>query len=287
MINAFTVDVEDYYHVSGFEVNIDRGLWHGFESRVCESTGRILRMLAQHNVLGTFFVLGWVAAKHPELVQKIQAAGHEIGSHSYWHRLVYTQTPGEFREDLRRSRDILQSITGQAVKAYRAPSFSITERSIWALEILLEEGFCIDSSVFPVVHDRYGIPHARRDPHSIQTPSGTLWEFPPTVVRQARINVPVGGGGYFRLFPYSWTARWLKQIHRREQRPAMFYMHPWEVDPGQPKLNFGGLKNRFRHYVNLESTERKLHRLLNQFSFSTLSNALAEHSAAPTLEVAA
>ncbi|MCA9132164.1 MAG: DUF3473 domain-containing protein [Planctomycetales bacterium] len=279
MINAFTIDVEDYYQVSGFEAGVDRAVWCDFESRVTANTHRLLDLLDDHAVRATFFILGWVAEHHRQLVTEIQRRGHEIGSHSFWHRLVYRQTPAEFREDLRRSRDLLQDLTGTAVEAYRAPSFSITQRSQWALEILVEEGFRVDSSIVPLLHDRYGMPHAPRGPHCLQTPAGPLWEFPPTVARTAGVHLPVGGGGYFRLFPLAWTTFWLAQVQRRDQHPAMFYIHPWEVDPEQPRLSFGGRLARFRHYVHLDHTEAKLRRLLSRFHFDSLSMALAAHRA--------
>ena len=273
-INAFTVDVEDYYQVSGFESEIDRDRWHQFESRVVQNTHRILNLLDMHDVQATFFVLGWVAEKHPELVRLIVQRGHEVGSHSYWHRLIYQQTPQAFREDLRRSRDVLEDITGEAVISYRAPSFSITHDSMWALEILVEEGFQYDSSVFPIHHDRYGMPGAQRGIHKLKTPSGTLIEFPPTVTRMAGVNLPVGGGGYFRLFPVAWTNFWLDRVQQADHIPAMFYIHPWEIDPDQPRLLVGGRMARFRHYVNLSKTEGKLHSLLERFQFGRLSDVL-------------
>ena len=195
IVNAFTVDVEDYYQVSAFEKHVDRVDWDRYESRVGPNTRRLLDLLDHHQVQATFFVLGWVAQRQPDLVRDIHRRGHEIGSHGYWHRLIYDQSPQEFRDDLRQSRDVLDSILGTPVTAYRAPSFSITSRSRWALEILGEEGFLVDSSVFPIHHDRYGIPGAPRRLHRIATASGTLWEFPPSVARLARLNIPVGGGG--------------------------------------------------------------------------------------------
>jgi polysaccharide deacetylase family protein (PEP-CTERM system associated) len=276
MINAFTVDVEDYFQVSGFEGSIDRNSWSKFESRVVPSTRRLLELLLKSNVRGTFFVLGWIADRYPTLVQEIDKCGHEIGSHSYWHSLVYEQTPAEFREDLKRSRNAIEDITGKPVVAYRAPSFSITQRSKWSLEILVEQGFTMDSSIFPIHHDRYGIPNAQRGPHILSTPSGEIWEFPPTVTRLSGMNIPVGGGGYFRLFPVAWTSYWLRRVQVIEQVPVMFYVHPWEIDADQPRLRAGGLIARFRHYVNLARTENKLNRLLSEISFGSMSEALTE-----------
>lgn len=277
LVNAFTVDVEDYYQVSGFESSIDRGAWESFESRVVGNTDRLLNLLEAKQVRGTFYVLGWVADKHPELVRRIHELGHEVASHSYWHRLVYSLSPDEFRDDLRRSRDTLQQIIGAPVTAYRAPSFSITARSLWALEILVEEGFKTDSSIFPVHHDRYGIPNAVRGPHQLQTPAGSLWEFPPSVSRLAGFNLPVGGGGYFRLFPLGLSLYGLSRVQQSENTPIMFYIHPWEVDPDQPRLKAGTAMGRFRHYVNLARTESKLGKLLGRFTFGTISESLASH----------
>jgi polysaccharide deacetylase family protein (PEP-CTERM system associated) len=243
--------------------------------------------MARHGVQGTFFVLGWVAERFPSLVREIAAAGHEIGSHSYWHRLVYQMAPAEFRDDLRRSIGVIEEAAGIKVTRYRAPSFSITRRSLWALEILVEEGIEVDSSVFPVHHDRYGIPGARPTIHRLKTPSGPLVEFPPTVVRLGRLTLPVGGGGYFRLYPYSATSCLLNRINRADQRPFMFYCHPWEIDPGQPRMRAGSLLSHFRHYVNLATTERKLNRLLNDFSFSAVEAALGYQAEPETVSVSA
>jgi polysaccharide deacetylase family protein (PEP-CTERM system associated) len=277
-LNAFTVDVEDYFHVSGFERDISRASWPRFRSRVRESNRRILTLLGEYGVQATFYVLGWVARNHPEVVHDIVAEGHEVGTHSYWHRLVYEQTPRDFRKDLRDSRKLLEDLTGTRVRSYRAPSFSITSRSLWALEILAEEGIQIDSSIFPVRHDRYGIPNAPRKMHFLKTQSGRLLEFPSTVVR-CGINLPVSGGGYFRLLPVELTIRALQAVNLRERRPFMFYIHPWELDPEQPRLPHGSFLGRRRHYVNLHTTKAKLERLLTSFHFGTVTQVAraAEH----------
>lgn len=282
ILNALTVDVEDYYHVSAFEGLVRREQWDGFESRVVASTHRILNALEAASVRGTFFVLGYVAERHPELVRAIQAAGHEIGCHSYWHRLVYRQTPKEFRADLRQARDLLQDITGVSVTAYRAPSFSITRRNLWALDILIEEGFRFDSSIYPTYHDRYGIAGAPPQPHQIARPAGTLWEFPMAIYRRFGYPLPIGGGGYFRLYPYALTRHGLGAINR-EGRPFVVYIHPWELDPEQPRLRPSRL-TAFRHYVNLHRTENRLKRLLRDFALGTLTEAhspLATDGATP------
>jgi len=276
IVNAFTVDVEDYFQVSAFENDIRRDQWDQFESRVVANTKRILELLARHDVRATFFVLGWVARQYPELVREIHSAGHEIGSHSFWHRLIYTQTPDEFRTDLRQSRDVLADIIGEPITGYRAPSFSITRQSLWALDILAEEGFRIDSSVFPIYHDRYGIPNAKPRIHQITTSAGPLWEFPPSIFRIAGLNLPVGGGGYFRLYPLWCTICCLSAVNRKARQPFMFYIHPWEVDAEQPRLGAGSRMSRFRHTVNLSRTERKLDALLRGFHFGPLCDMIEQ-----------
>jgi polysaccharide deacetylase family protein (PEP-CTERM system associated) len=276
LLNAFTVDVEDYYQVSAFERSIDRADWERYDSRVTDNTMRILDLLDRHDTKATFFVLGWIAERRPGLVREIHRRGHEIGSHGYWHRLIYEQSPQDFRRDVRSSRDILRDAIGAPVLAYRAPSFSITRQSMWALEILAEEGFLMDSSVFPIHHDRYGIPGARPEIHKIDTPAGPLWEFPMSIVRFAWMNCPVGGGGYFRLYPVRWTIRMLSRINSVERRSFTCYVHPWELDPGQPRLRAGSRISRARHYVNLRTTERKLDVLLKAFHFGRLCDLLPD-----------
>jgi polysaccharide deacetylase family protein (PEP-CTERM system associated) len=272
-LNALTVDVEDYYHVSGFEHCIARSQWDGFESRVAASTHRILDLLDEAQVRATFFVLGWVAERQPALVRSIHDAGHEIGCHSYEHRLIYEQTPNAFRADLRRSRDVLEDLVGEPVTAYRAPSFSVTSRSEWALDILVEEGFTLDSSIYPTLHDRYGLPGTPLEPHLLRRASGELWEFPPPVWRLLGWPFPVGGGGYFRLYPYALTRGGLRAINSTG-RPFAVYLHPWEFDPDQPRLRPGWLR-AFRHYVGLRRTEPRLRALLHDFAFGTISETLA------------
>lgn len=280
MLNAFTVDVEDYYQVSAFERHIPRHRWNHYESRVVANTRRVLRVLERHQVRATFFVLGWIARCHPDLVREIHRAGHDVGSHSYWHRLVYEQTPDEFRDDLRSSRDVLEDIIGESVTAYRAPSFSITRRSLWALDILVEEGFQLDSSIVPVHHDRYGIPGAQAGLHRLAAGGRHLWEFPPAAVSLAGVTLPVGGGGYFRLYPFAWTRFCISQLHRA-RRPYVFYIHPWELDPAQPRLGVGSRVSRFRHHVNLASNESKLEALLSTFRFGPLADLLPPAPAMP------
>lgn len=279
--NAFTIDVEDYFHVQAFADRIDRSQWDHFESRVVPNTRKILRLLESHQVVGTFFILGWVADKHPELVREIQRAGHEIGCHSYWHRLIYEQTPEEFRDDLRQSTDVLQQITGEKIVAFRAPCFSITQQSKWAIDILIEQGYRLDSSIVPVRHDTYGFRNADPAFHTIERPAGSLLETPPAVRCTRFANLPVGGGGYFRILPYRMIRRGLRGIHAKEHRPFVFYIHPWELDPNQPRLP-ARLKSRLRHYTNLRTTERKLDRLLGDFRFAPLLKSTGVQSTTPT-----
>jgi len=236
LLNAFTVDVEDYFHVSAFETVVRRDEWDLYDMRVAANTRRLLELLDRHGVAATFFVLGWVARKCPELVREIHGCGHEIGCHGYWHRLIYEQSREEFRSDLRQARDLLADTVSEPITAFRAPSFSITKRSLWALDVLAEEGFQADSSVFPTRHDRYGIPQADPQIHQIATPSGPIWELPPAVARLGPLKLPASGGGYFRLYPVGLTLRLLSRINRKYGRPFVFYVHPWEVDPDQPRI---------------------------------------------------
>jgi polysaccharide deacetylase family protein (PEP-CTERM system associated) len=278
MINAFTVDVEDYFHVQAFADRVAPARWDDFESRVVESSERILRLLEEHQIRATFFVLGWVADRHPGLVRRIFEAGHEIGCHSFWHRLIYTQNPESFRYDLQQATRALHAITGEVPSAFRAPSFSITKRSEWALRVLVEEGYRIDSSIFPVQHDTYGMPNAEPGVHQRQTEAGSIWEVPPTVRCFGRFNLPVGGGGYLRLYPTSLSLRCLKSVNHRENRPFIAYVHPWELDPDQPRIA-APWRSRFRHYQNLRTTESKLRALLREFRFGPISELVRSSQA--------
>jgi len=273
MLNALTIDLEDYFHVTAFDGPEKRRHWDQFESRVCRNTGRMLRLLASSSTTATFFVLGWVAERYPDLVARVREAGHEIASHGYSHRLVYDMTPAEFREDLRRARRAIASACGVEVRGYRAPSFSITERSLWALDVLVEEGYAFDSSVYPVHHHRYGVPGAPRHAHQLARPSGWLVEVPPSTMRLCGVTLPVAGGGYFRLYPYALTRRAIHDLNTVEHQPAVVYVHPWEIDPLQPR-QAGSLVNRFRHSVNLDRTESRLSRLLRDYAFGPLSTAI-------------
>lgn len=265
--NVVSVDVEDYFHAEAFSGVTDPTRWHSYTSRVEANTRRLLELMAGLNVHGTFFVLGWVANRFPGLVREIAAGGHELGCHSYWHRLIYKLDPAEFREDTRRAKDLIEQISGQAVDVYRAPTYSVIDRSTWALEILAELGFSCDSSIYPIHHDRYGMPDAPRAPFRFQTPSGPLTEFPLTTFRLAGHNLPVGGGGYLRLLPRMYTRMGLKQV-QKEGLPIVIYIHPWEVDPEQPRLP-GSISTRLRHYTNLSRTFDRLRSLLQAGTYTS------------------
>ncbi|MFQ5901247.1 MAG: XrtA system polysaccharide deacetylase [Thermodesulfobacteriota bacterium] len=274
MLNALTIDVEDYYHASVFVDVVDQSDWPNYESRVVRNTERILTVLSQHNVKGTFFILGWIAENYPELIKEIDGKGHEIACHSYDHKLIYKHSQRSFREDIRRARKILENITGKKVAGYRAPTFSVINESLWALQILKEEGFEYDSSVFPVVHDNYGIPDAERFPSMFQVNGGeAIREFPMSTLRILGWNIPVSGGGYLRLFPYRFIRWAIKRINVIEKQPAIIYFHPWELDPHQSRIKVGPF-SRFRHYVNLDKMEGKLENLLRDFKFGTVRDCL-------------
>jgi polysaccharide deacetylase family protein (PEP-CTERM system associated) len=270
-----TVDVEDYFQVSAFERHVSRSQWDSFQSRVVRNTERLLDLFCEANVRATFFVLGWVADRHPKLVQRIAEAGHELGSHGFSHRLIYEQSPSEFRQDLKRSRAAITDAASASINGYRAPSFSVTTRSLWALDIIREEGFTYDASIFPIRHDRYGLPSAPRHFHAIQGGAGTLWECPGSTIRFAGANLPVAGGGFFRLLPYTWTRWGISRLNRVERRPAVFYVHPWEIDPEQPRIR-ASFASRVRHYTNLDRTEPRLRRMLAEFQFAPLGQILED-----------
>lgn len=322
IVNALTVDLEDYYMVSAFERVVTREDWGAHESRIERNTHRVLDMLSdatprlprqndqnalphvskpKPEVKATFFCLGWIAERYPHLIRDIVERGHEVASHSYDHKLIYEMTPNDFREDVRRSKKILADITGREVIGYRAPSYSITEKSFWALRILTEEGYRYDSSIFPIHHDRYGIPSAPRFPFRVNLNDGfqaadtaipdfsrmqpwepgqdvsknrCLVEFPISTVQLFGMNVPIGGGGYMRLLPYRLMKRGLDKINNDEQRPFVFYLHPWELDPEQPRITGVPLLSRFRHYINLDETAVKMKSLLSDFSFSTMADVI-------------
>jgi len=272
--NAFTIDVEDYYHVSALASAIPRDSWSQRESRVAASTERLLAMLEEKRIKGTFFVLGWVADHVPELVKRIASLGHEVACHGYSHQLIYRQTQAVFAEETHRAKTLLEDLTGTPVIGYRAASFSITPSSIWALDTLVEQGFVYDSSIFPVRHDRYGMPGADRAPGFVNAPSGgRIAEFPMSTAAFGPVRVPVSGGGYFRLLPYWITRAGLRSINEQERQPFTFYLHPWEIDADQPRVK-ASFVSRFRHYNNLSKCEGRLRRLLGDFRFTTMHNVL-------------
>jgi polysaccharide deacetylase family protein (PEP-CTERM system associated) len=278
LINAMTIDVEDYFHANALNAAAPVSQWASLASRVEPNTDGLLEMFAHAGITATFFVLGWVAARHPGIVRKIRAAGHEVASHGYWHQLTYDLPIDTFREDVRRAKALLEDQAGAVVRGYRAPSYSITRRSLWALDVLIEEGYEYDASIFPIRHDRYGIADAPRHVHTLARPRGGLIEAPPSTVRLGGVNLPIAGGGYFRLLPYAWTRWGMARVNRVEQRPVIFYLHPWEIDPDQPRMAVGRL-SRLRHYRNLHVTAARLERLLRDFAFGPLSDLL--RNAAP------
>jgi polysaccharide deacetylase family protein (PEP-CTERM system associated) len=277
IINALTVDLEDYFHVTAFERCLSRRSWDSLPSRVVPNTQRLLDQFNRHNVKATFFALGWIADRFPQLIREIAEAGHELACHSYWHRLVYQMTPAEFRDDLRQARNSIEDAWGTRIVAYRAPSWSITAESLWALDILAEEEFAYDSSIFPIHHDRYGIPNAIRHPHPLPNGAAPLWEFPAAVIRFLKLNVPISGGGYLRLYPVSWTVRWLRRINEVLNQPFLIYVHPWELDPDQPRVCAPW--KAWRHFVNLSTTATKLDALLMAFRFGRMGDVLRDYMA--------
>lgn len=268
VMNAFTIDVEEHFQVQGFETVIDRAEWDGFPSRVVANTYRVLRVLSDHGVRATFFILGWVADRHPGLVEDIAAGGHEVATHGYWHELIYRQQQGEFARDLCASLAAIErAVPGVRVAGYRAPSFSVTRQSLWALDVLRDHGMAYDSSIFPLAaHDRYGISNAQ--PVANRLPNG-LWELPVSTVRMGKYNLPVAGGGYFRLFPLWVTRKALRHLNAHGV-PGVIYLHPWEFDPEQPRVARAPRMSRFRHYVNLDKTEGRVRSLMEEFSFSSM-----------------
>lgn len=269
-----TVDVEDYFHVQAFAHVIDQCEWDSYPIRVERNTVRILDIFAERQIRATFFILGWVADRCPGLVKAICRANHRLGCHSYAHRAIFDGSQQGFREDLRRAKQVIEDHSGMAVTSFRAPSFSITEKTLWALEILGEEGFECDSSIFPIVHDTYGIPEAPRFPHIRELGVASyIKEFPPSTIRMLGRNFPVAGGGYLRLLPYRITKRAIRYLNEIERQPAMVYLHPWEIDPDQPRIA-ASLRSRVRHYQNLQSTEVKCRQLLDDFSWAPMEEVL-------------
>lgn len=260
--NALTIDVEDYFQVSALAPYIPRDRWDDQPCRVERNVHQLLQTLGDEGARATFFTLGWIAKRYPRLVREVAAAGHEVASHGFSHRRASEQTQDEFFEDIATAKALLEDITGLPVRGYRAPSFSIGRSNLWAFDSIAAAGYTYSSSVYPVQHDHYGMPDAPRFPYVVRP---DLVEIPITTTRLWGRNLPAGGGGYFRLAPYP-VSRWaIGRVNRRDQQPAIFYMHPWEIDPGQPRIGGIDAKTRFRHYVNLEQTEPRLQRLLRDF----------------------
>lgn len=271
--NALTIDVEDYFHVAALAESIKPSQWDSQECRVARNTETLLKLFDSHNVKATFFVLGWVAERYPDIVKQIDEAGHEVASHGYSHQLVYGQTKEVFKEETVKSKLILEELIQKPVLGYRAASYSITKQSIWAIDILSEAGFTYDSSIFPVHHDRYGIPGTPEQPYRLITDKGNeITEFPLSAFDILNYKLPIAGGGYFRLFPYWFTKLGLNSINRKN-KPFIFYLHPWEIDPQQPKVKASRLST-FRHYNNLDKCYSRLDRLLQDFSFGRVIDVL-------------
>ncbi len=267
MKNAMTVDVEDYFQVSAFEQHISRSKWESLPLRVEANTDKILELFAQYQTKATFFVLGWVAERCPQLIQRIVQQGHELASHGYQHIRVINQSPEEFRQDIIKTKHLLEDFGGCEVKGYRAASFSIGAKNLWALDVLQQSGYQYSSSIYPVRHDLYGMPDAPR--FAYHADNGLL-EIPISTVLWFKQKLPAGGGGYFRLFPYP-ISRWaIQTVNQQEQQACIFYFHPWEIDPKQPKQQGLKWKSKFRHYLNLKKTEVRLTQLLQDFTWGRM-----------------
>jgi len=274
MINAFTVDVEDYFQVEAFSGVINRNTWDDFSCRVEANTDIILKLLDDANVKGTFFVLGWIAKRYPGVVKKISEMGHEVSSHGMSHQLIYNQDQNVFRNETIDSKKLLEDLSQQPVNGYRAATYSITNKSLWALDVLCEAGFKYDSSIFPIVHDRYGISGINTEPHVLVTEkNNSIVEFPISVYKNRLFNLPISGGGYFRLFPYFFTKNMLKSLNKKNKE-FVFYIHPWEVDNKQPVVDDISRFTKFRHYNNIDQCKDRLEKLLQDFRFSTVTEVL-------------
>ena len=275
IVNALTIDVEDYFQVSAFARHIPRSTWDSLPCRVEHNIMRILAMLEAAQTKATFFTLGWVAERYPQLLRQIVENGHEVASHGYAHLRATEQSPSEFREDVTRSKKLLEDISGVPVRGYRAPSFSIGHANLWALDALSEAGYVYSSSIYPIKHDHYGMPDAPRFSF-YPRPGSTLLEFPVTTVNLFGRNWPTGGGGYFRLLPYELSRWMIKRVNHKDQQPCIFYFHPWELDFDQPRQTGISLKTRFRHYVNLRRMPARLRQLLQDFSWGRMDHVLLD-----------
>ncbi len=277
VVNAMSVDVEDYFQVSAFEAHVGRDQWDSLECRLGMTIDRTLDLFERHGVRATFFTLGWVARRFPDHMRRVASAGHEIASHGFAHHRVTDLTPESFREDLRETHAVLEDVTGQKVRGYRAPSYSIGASNPWAHTVLEEEGYAYSSSVYPIQHDHYGMPDAPRYPY--YPAQGRLVEIPVTTIEIRGRRFPCGGGGYFRLYPYR-VSRWaLERVNEREGRAGVFYFHPWEIDPAQPRVTGIGARTRFRHYLNLARMESRLDRLLADFQWDRMDRVFTEAAA--------
>lgn len=274
MINAFSIDVEDWFQVSAFAGHIDPAQWHEMPCRIERNVDLLLEMLDDAGVHATFFTLGWIASRYPRTVVRIVDAGHELASHGYAHQRASEQTPEQFRADLARARDVLEQVAGVRITGYRAPSFSIGRSNAWAHDVVVETGHLYSSSVFPVVHDHYGTPDAPRFAHRL--PNG-LVEIPPSTVRWGSRNWPIGGGGWFRLLPYTVSAWGLRRINMVDGQPAVVYYHPWEFDPEQPRVAHAPARARLRHYLNLSRTEPRIRMLLRDFHWDRIDRVFDAH----------
>lgn len=274
-IHVLTVDVEDYFHVEAFAGTVSRATWDDYAPRVVKNCKTLLDIFDRYQVKATFFVLGWVADRFPAIVREIHERGHELACHSFWHRKVDSLTPAQFRSDTREACDAIENAASVRVLGYRAPTWSITRRSLWAFDVLMEEGFEYDSSIYPIHHDLYGIPGAQRYPYMQLCGNGqSLMEFPPATARIAGMNFPAAGGGYLRIFPMAYTS-WVFRQFEKAGKSLVLYLHPWEIDPEQPRLS-GPLKSRFRHYTNLQRTQERLEILLQRYRFAPFRECLPE-----------
>jgi len=273
--HILTVDVEDYFHVEAFAGTVSRTTWDQYSPRVVDNSRRLLDIFDRHDVKATFFVLGWVAERFPTIVREIHERGHELACHSYWHRKVDSLTPAQFRSDTREACDVIENAASVRVSGYRAPTWSITRRSLWAFDVLAEEGFEYDSSIYPIHHDLYGIPGANRYPYVQLCSNGqSLLEFPPATAKIAGMTFPAAGGGYLRIFPRAYTS-WVFRQFEKAGKSLVLYLHPWEIDPEQPRLA-GPLKSRFRHYTNLHRMQGRLEFLLQRYRFVPFRSYLAD-----------
>jgi polysaccharide deacetylase family protein (PEP-CTERM system associated) len=275
--HVMSVDVEDYFMVEAFAGSISRDSWETWPSRVVTNTRRILDLFDEYGVKGTFFFVGWIAKQFPELVRDVHSRGHELACHSYWHRTVYSLKPSEFREDTRAAVAAIQDAAGVKICGYRAPSWSITRNCLWALDILSEEGFTYDSSIYPIYHDLYGVPQAQRFPYQLNCQNGVLKEFPPATVRVLGQNLPAAGGGYLRILPLTYTHWVFRKFERQYHERVVVYLHPWEVDPEQPRIS-GGLKSTLRHYTNLRTMVKRVESLLATYAFGAFNQLAADDS---------